>query len=115
MEICKGRWFFKGTVGNLERFRFYAVIYGDINGDTRIDGTDRTAIDLYVLQGVNNSADPISGGMGAIKFEAGDVNHNGVVDAEDSALIELHYNYEDTEGNEYQIPQDEHSVVAAVV
>ena len=85
--------FFKGTVGNLEKFRFYAVLYGDINGDTRIDGTDRTAIDLYILQGANNAADPSSGGMGAIRFEAGDVNHNGVVDAEDSAIIENHYNY----------------------
>lgn len=102
--------YFKGTVGNLERFRFYAVLYGDINGDTRIDGTDRTAIDLYVLQGVNNSADPSSGGMGAIKFEAGDVNHNGVVDAEDSALIELHYNYSDLE--EHKIEQGEHGPTA---
>lgn len=85
--------FFKGTVGNLEKFRFYAVLYGDINGDTRIDGTDRTAIDLYVLQGANNAADPSAGGMGAVRFEAGDVNHNGVVDAEDSAIIENHYNY----------------------
>ena len=97
--------YFKGTVGNLERFRFYAVLYGDINGDTRIDGTDRTAIDLYVLQGSNNSADPSAGGMGAIKFEAGDVNHNGIVDAEDSALIELHYNYDNAEN---KIEQGEH-------
>ncbi len=90
--------FFKGTVGNLEKFRFYAVLYGDINGDTRIDGTDRTAIDLYILKGANNAAEPSAGGMGAIRFEAGDVNHNGVVDAEDSAIIENHYNYNiDTE------------------
>lgn len=102
--------YFKGTIGNLERFRFYAVLYGDINGDTRIDGTDRTAIDLYVLQGVNNSADPSSGGMGAVKFEAGDVNHNGVVDAEDSALIELHYNYSDND--EHKIEQGAHGPTA---
>ena len=90
--------FFKGTVGNLEKFRYYAVLYGDINGDTRIDGTDRTAIDLYILKGANNAAEPSAGGMGAVRFEAGDVNHNGVVDAEDSAIIENHYNYNaDTE------------------
>jgi hypothetical protein len=105
--------YLKGTVGNLEKFRFYAVLYGDINGDTRIDGTDRTAIDLYIVQGTNNSAEPYEGGMGAIRFEAGDVDHNGSVDAADSALIELHYNYGDEEG-EYEIPQDEHSPVAVV-
>ena len=44
--------------------------------------------------------------MGAIKFEAGDVNHNGIVDAEDSALIELHYNYNDNA--DYEITQGEH-------
>ncbi|MBR2867539.1 MAG: hypothetical protein IKB88_00530 [Clostridia bacterium] len=105
--------FYKGTIGNLEKFRFYAVLYGDINGDTRIDGTDRTAIDLYVIQGTNNSADPSAGGMGEIKFEAADINHDGKVDDIDSGLIELHYNYQDAEGNNYQIPQDEHSVVLA--
>ncbi len=104
--------YFKGTVGNLEKFRFYAVLYGDINGDTRIDGTDRTALDLYILQGVNNSAEPEAGGMGAIKFEAGDVNHNGKVDAEDSYWIELHYNYNDDV--EYEIDQGTHSPSAQV-
>lgn len=103
--------FFKGTVGNLEKFRFYAVLYGDINGDTRIDGTDRTAIDLYVLQGANNAADPSAGGMGAIRFEAGDVNHNGVVDAEDSAIIENHYNYNANVDIE-EIDQGTHSPTA---
>lgn len=105
--------FFKGTVGNLEKFRFYAVLYGDINGDTRIDGTDRTAIDLYILQGANNAADPSAGGMGAIRFEAGDVNHNGVVDAEDSAIIELHYNYSTDASN--QIDQGEHGPTAQAI
>lgn len=106
--------YFKGTIGNLEKFRFYAVLYGDINGDTRIDGTDRTAIDLYIVQGANNSAEPEAGGMGAIRYEAGDVDRSGSVDAADSALIELHYNYEDESGEEYTIPQDEHSPVAVV-
>ncbi|MBO5858412.1 MAG: hypothetical protein J6R20_01380 [Clostridia bacterium] len=106
--------YLRGTVGNLEKFRFYAVLYGDINGDTRIDGTDRTAIDLYIVQGVNNNAEPDQGGMGAIKYEAGDVDHSGSVDAADSALIELHYNYADAEGNDYEIPQNQHSPVAIV-
>ena len=106
--------YYKGTVGNLEKFRFYAVLYGDINGDTRIDGTDRTAIDLYVLQGVNNSADPSNGGMGAIKFEAGDVNHNGVVDAEDSVIIENHYNYNENLDVD-KITQNTHSPTVQAV
>ncbi len=106
--------YFRGTVGNLEKFRFYAVLYGDLNGDTRIDGTDRTAVDLYIIQGVNNNAEPDQGGMGAIRYEAADVDRSGSVDAADSALIELHYNYEDESGNEYKIPQDEHSPVAVV-
>ncbi len=106
--------YLKGTIGNLEQFRFYAVLYGDLNGDTRIDGTDRTAVDLYVVQGTNNSAEENQGGMGAIRFEAADVDHSGSVDASDSALIELHYNYKDAEGNDYKIPQDQHSPVAVV-
>mgnify|MGYP003289730063 CR=1 FL=1 len=105
--------YYKGTVGNLEKFRFYAVIYGDINGDTRIDGTDRTSLDLYILQGANNSAEPDAGGMGSIKFEAGDVNHDGKVDAEDSYWIELHYNYSEDEN--YEIDQGTHSPSAAQV
>ncbi len=105
--------FYKGTIGNLEKFRFYAVLYGDINGDTRIDGTDRTAVDLYIMQGTNNSAEPTSGGMGSIKFEAADINRDGAVDDTDAVLIELHYNYVDADGNEYEIPQDTHTVVVA--
>ncbi len=103
--------YYKGTIGNLEKFRFYAVLYGDLNGDTRIDGTDRTALDLFILQGTNNSAEPSSGGMGAIKFEAGDANHDGVVDANDSLCIEHHYNYSDDE--DYKILQNKNEVVAA--
>lgn len=97
--------YYKGTIGNIERFRFYAVIYGDINGDTRIDGTDRTALEFYILKNENNSAE--SGGMGSVKFEAGDVNHDGVVSAEDVQAVENHYNYVE------RIEQGEHSPVAA--
>ncbi len=106
--------YLRGTVGNLEKFRFYAVLYGDINGDTRIDGTDMTAVELYITLGTNSSAEPEAGGMGAIKHEAADIDRSGKVDQADAALIELHYNYEDELGNRYQIPQDEHSPVAIV-
>lgn len=99
--------FFKGTVGNLEKFRFYAVLYGDVNGDTRIDGTDRVALDLYIAQGANNPADATAGGMGAIRFEAGDVNHDGKVDADDAMMIENHYNY-NADVTIDNITQDQH-------
>lgn len=106
--------YFKGTVGNIEKFRFYAVLYGDINGDTRIDGTDRTAIDLYILQGTNNAAEPAAGGMGPIRFEAGDVNHDGVVDADDSAIVENHYNY-NADATIDSITQNTHGPSAQVI
>lgn len=99
--------YYKGSIGNIEKFRFYAVIYGDINGDTRIDGTDRTALELAILLNENNSAE--TGGMGAVKFEAGDVNHDGVVSAEDAQAVENHYNYVE------RIDQAEHSPVATTV
>ena len=98
--------FYKGSIGNIERFRFYAIVYGDINGDARIDGTDRTALDLAIILGENNSAE--EGGMGAVKFEAADVNHDGVVTAEDAQAVENHYNYVEA------ISQDTHSPIAQV-
>ncbi len=99
--------YYKGSIGNIERFRFYAVIYGDINGDTRIDGTDRTALEFYILKNENNSAE--TGGMGAVRFEAGDVNHDGVVSAEDAQAVENHYTYVE------RIDQGEHSPIAQSV
>lgn len=99
--------FYKGSIGNIEKFRFYAIVYGDINGDARIDGTDRTALDLAIILGENNSAE--DGGMGAVKFEAADVNHDGVVTAEDAQAVENHYNYVEA------ISQETHSPIAEVI
>lgn len=102
--------YYKGTVGGNERFRYYAVVYGDINGDSRIDGTDASALEIYkALDTVNSSV------MGSAKFEAADANHDGVVDQLDIDAIVNHYTFEkDEAGNRKAIVQSEHSSGATV-
>lgn len=95
-----------GKVSSIEKFRFYAIVYGDINGDAMIDGTDRSAIELNMLQGTNNNAD-----MGSVKFEAADVNHDGFVNASDANTIEQYYNY----NPDAVIEQGTHNTVVAAV
>ena len=75
-----------GRYENSLRFRCFAVLYGDINGDTRIDGTDVAAITMYI-----NNNEATSALMGQAKFEAADVTHNGSVDWNDLLLIKSHY------------------------
>lgn len=65
-------------------FNYFAVIYGDLNGDMRIDGTDKSILQAYI--------------MGAYEFEdaqkeAADVNHDGKVDATDIELIQNYYRF----------------------
>ena len=83
--------YYSGKVENQERFRYYAVLYGDINGDTRIDGTDASALELYILQGKNNTS-----GMGYAKSEAGDINRDGEVDPQDVQGVIDHYTLKET-------------------
>lgn len=80
--------YFSGRVRTLERFRYIAVIYGDINGDTRIDGSDASYIQYYISSGQNNETD-----MGTVKFEAADANHDNVVNADDIVAIQDHYTF----------------------
>lgn len=102
--------YYKGTVGNIERFRYYAVVYGDINGDSRVDGTDASALEIYIALKTNNS-----NGMGAAKYEAGDTNHDGKVDEFDVAAMVDHYTYQkDDAGNLLAIDQTVHSSGATV-
>lgn len=82
--------YYKGTVGGLEKFRYYAVLYGDLNGDARIDGTDWSKLRYTVITGSNETA---SGMGGDYIFEAADVDHDGDVDADDATLIRDYYNY----------------------
>lgn len=65
-------------------FNYFAVLYGDLNGDMRIDGTDKSILQAYI--------------MGAYTFEdaqkeAADVNHDGYVDATDVELIQNYYRF----------------------
>lgn len=88
--------YYSGRVGNGERFRYYAVLYGDINGDSRIDGTDATALELYTALGTLNTLD-------STKYEAADADHDGKVDEFDVAEIVDHYTFVEA------IKQTEHS------
>ena len=103
-----------GRYQNYLRFRYFAVLYGDLNGDTRIDGTDAAAVKLYIDKNENTSAL-----MGEAKFEAADVTHNGSVDEEDWMLITSHYTLTDIDLNEDGVPdvidQNAHGPVAQVI
>lgn len=102
--------YYKGTVGNIERFRYYAVVYGDINGDSRVDGTDASALEIYIALNTNTS-----NGMGEAKYEAGDANHDGEVDEFDVAAMVDHYTYQKNEaGDLLAIDQTVHSSGATV-
>ena len=83
--------YFIGTVENRERFRYYAVVYGDINGDTRVDGTDAAALEIVAM----TSDGPITEDdfTNAAKFEAADANHDGFVDPLDVEEIVNHYTF----------------------
>lgn len=78
--------YYSGRVGNSERFRYFAVLYGDINGDARIDGTDATSLELYTALGTLDS-------LGSTKYEAADADHDGKVDEFDVAAIVDHYTF----------------------
>lgn len=73
---------------NEERFRYFAVIYGDLNGDTRIDGSDAGYIQYQIANGTANEA-----AMGHVLYVAADVNHDNDVDASDVKYIQNHYTY----------------------
>ena len=83
--------FYIGTVENRERFRYYAVVYGDINGDTRIDGTDASILEIAAM---TTDGDITQDDLGsAAKFEAADANHDGDVDDLDISTIVDHYTF----------------------
>ena len=84
--------YYRGTVKGQERFRYFAVVYGDLNGDTRVDGTDATALEYYMLS--NEALTPSI--MGSAKFEAADANHDGIVDQSDVSTIVKHYTFKES-------------------
>ena len=86
--------YFSGRIRTLERFRYYAVVYGDLNGDTRIDGSDAAYIQYVIANGKNTESD-----MDHYMFVAADANHDNVVDASDIIAIQNHYTYADVNGD----------------
>ena len=77
-----------GFRSGLLAFRYYVVVYGDINGDAIVDGTDMTLVQAYSVLG------PTASGVSAnYKVEAADVNHDGEIDALDVEQIQGVYNY----------------------
>ena len=84
--------YFIGTVEHKERFRYYAVVYGDINGDARVDGTDASALEIAAMVADGTITQDNLGS--AAKFEAADANHDGSVDDLDIAKIVDHYTFE---------------------
>ncbi len=93
--------YYIGTVENRERFRYYAVVYGDINGDTRVDGTDVSILEIALMTSDGALTQEDLGS--AAKFEAADVNHDGFVDPDDIDGIVDHYTFVS------KIDQREHS------
>ena len=80
--------YYTGRVNNSEKFRYFAVVYGDLNGDTRIDGSDAAYIQYHIANGTNNETD-----MGHVLFVAADANHDNDVDSSDVKYIQNHYTY----------------------
>ncbi len=98
--------YYIGTVENRERFRYYAVVYGDINGDARVDGTDAAALEIAAMTSDGTITQDDVGS--AAKFEAADANHDGNVDDLDIAKIVDHYTFATT------IEQKSHSTAVVV-
>ncbi len=71
-----------GFISRIPQFKYYAVIVGDLNGDSRIDGVDRTYINLIDAQDMEDEIETYI----AI---AGDVNFDGHVDENDATIIDL--------------------------
>ncbi len=80
--------YYSGRVNNSEKFRYFAVVYGDLNGDARVDGTDASYLEYYMAIESANSSD-----MGSAVYEAADANHDGFVDGGDVAEIVNHYTF----------------------
>lgn len=95
MEVKKSTYgfgtgaYYQAIDGQSQKFYYVAVLFGDINGDARIDGTDKSSVNYYIITGQNTKTL-----MGDAKFEAADVDHDGDVDEADALYIEAHYNYE---------------------
>lgn len=82
-----------GYINTYSRFRYYGVLYGDLNGDARVDGTDWAKLSYQLLTNPDSS----SAGIAETHIaEAANVNHEGGITIADADLIKAHYNYSKT-------------------
>ncbi len=95
-----------GRYRSMLRFRYSAVLYGDLNGDTRIDGTDATKLAIILAK---NELATVQTNEPAV-YEAADANHDGAVDIEDIQTIRDHYAHQDL--GSIKIDQSTHSPVS---
>ena len=80
---------------NTTKFIYFAVLFGDVNGDARIDSTDKAYIQAYSIGAANTSLlDPDTNGGSYNK--AADVDGDGSITASDAAGIGLVVNYQAT-------------------
>ena len=80
---------------NTTKFIYFAVLFGDVNGDARIDSTDKAYIQAYSIGAANTSLLAADNNGGAY-LKAADVDGDGSVTASDAAAIGLVVNYEAT-------------------
>ena len=81
--------------GDNTKFIYYAVLFGDVNGDARIDSTDKAYIQAYTI-GAANTGLLTSDASGGAYLKAADVDNDGSVTASDAAAIGQVVNYEAT-------------------
>lgn len=76
-----------GKVNFMEVFRYFVVLVGDLNGDTRIDGVDKTIVSRMVAE--NTEAEyPV------YMQVAADTNFDGVINEDDVTIIERWYKHQ---------------------
>jgi hypothetical protein len=76
-----------GYIDRDVRFSYKCILYGDVNGDARIDGTDWAKVSYYVL--TKNMAEEHI-------MEAANADHQKGLTVADADLIKAHYNYSKT-------------------
>lgn len=78
--------YIRGGRKNVQVFRYYAVLYGDVNGDARIDGTDKNLVEYNIIcdGALTNEGYTFQ----SYQIIAADTNRDGTVDADDVALVQ---------------------------
>ncbi len=81
-----GSYYLARNINTGEVVRYYAVVLGDLNGDTRIDSNDKLILEMYMAESTENINEDY------IKA-ASDVNCDNSIDLNDLAKIRAHYTY----------------------